>query len=1545
MDPWGASSNAVVTVIVAGLNDRPVSQPDAFTTGEKIPFTTNAPGVLANDYDPDIHDLIRVIPTTNTTPFGVTVVMNADGSFTYDPRTHFDWLYQGQVTNDAFRYVVMDHSLSIANNDVFTVTANSATNVLPVLANDAVLSAAGGAFTITGVSTPNQGGAVTISADGSALIYTPLSGFVGTESFTYTNADGLGGGDWAGVTVTVTGGTLYANFDSFIVAKGTTNTLNVLANDVIVPASTAAISLTSLGTPDSGGTVSLNGVGPNNLVNYTPSLVPPCPYTETFTYLATSGSLVATGLVQVTVIDRANTLPARNDFFTVLLNSGSTSLDVLANDGNLSATRTNLVITGFTTNSILGTVSLNTAQTRLVYKPSATVSDTNGYTDVIQYYFTDNNGGTGTATMTVHVIASGLVANDDYFVVQKNSVSNTLPVMINDVILPNYGQSLYISDIGIGTNAPNQGGSVAINGPGTGLIYTPGTNFTGEELFTYEITDGSPARAMGHVHVLVLDQSPLVSNPDTYRIQPNSVNNVLPVLSNDYPLPQLPGALTITGLQTNGVHGTVVLDNPTNGATLIYSPATGFIGRDQFTYELTDTLGNQGTNTVTVTVGSLYPRNDLFTVLSDSASNTLAVLANDLVYPDTNSVRPIYQLLAPDQGGSLATDVTGSVVLYTPAPGFVGTEHFTYLVKDDATTLFPATVTVQVAQRGSDRDTNTVTMTLIGTNDPPTIVDSMDSAITDKQRVYPFANITIGDLDEFDLQPLTVRIAMDNLDKGSLQNLGGFTQVAAGLFELYGLPSAINTALRDILYVPVPNHIPVPTTVGIHLVLSADDGYVSSPVTNLTTISVTAINDPPTISGTVPGQTVYNQSAILPFTSVTIADVDNDGQQPLRVTVALSNPTNGALSSLGAFVNSGGGVYTMGSSNGTATGAAISAALHGLLFTPTTGNRVSPGTNEITRFTILVDDFFAPTVVDSNTTVVAIAPLTAEVTAGDKTSGAEFGWAVAASRDLAVVGAPHDALTTNSGSVYLFARSLDGSNTWTQIMKLLAPDGRANDAFGTAVAISGDTLVVGSPNNTSSVTNSGAAYVYYRIPGSSNQWGFLTKLVGTNSPASDQFGASVSIDGDVIVVGEPLGNAGLASETGAAYVFERNQGGPNQWGVVRRLLSANPLLGDQFGSAVAVSETNVVVGAPGARVGGAAFVYQRNQPGTNVWGFVKTLVSTNAGAGDNFGSSVAISGDDIVVGLPLADYGTIIDSGAAYIFERNQSGANQWGALKRLVPINEVANFRFGSSVAINQNDIVIGVPMETTNGISLGAAYLYGRNQGGSNQWAQVDKFQPAQLSNNDYFGSSVSICSNTIVVGAYNGLVNSVRSGTAFMFRIKFDNGPRVLIPLTDQTVTLSSPLAYTIPPGAFADPDVNDTLQISVGNTPVPPAWLNFDPVADAFSGTPAVVGSYPIAVVATDSDGLSATNQFNINVIQVPVDFHTLSLGFQTYGTSQVVAITLNGVAGVTYTLQKTPSLTGNVVWTNIASATADVNGLILFYDISTANTMFYRAVPQ
>ena len=241
--------------------------------------------------------------------------------------------------------------------------------------------------------------------------------------------------------------------------------------------------------------------------------------------------------------------------------------------------------------------------------------------------------------------------------------------------------------------------------------------------------------------------------------------------------------------------------------------------------------------------------------------------------------------------------------------------------------------------------------------------------------------------------------------------------------------------------------------------------------------------------------------------------------------------------------------------------------------------------------------------------------------------------------------------------------------------------------------------------------------------------GFLqvAKPVAPDAAAGDQFGAASSISGDTMVVGAHRddGAGDLYPESGSAYVFERNQGGWDDWGQVQKLTAlVPPAAGDQFGASVSISGDTIVVGAylddaAGADAG-SAYVFERNQ-GTGNWGQVQKL--TGMAAGDLFGVSVSISGDTIVVGAHAADFmGT--DSGSAYVFERNQGGEDNWGLVATLTASDAATDDLFGYSVSISVDTVVVGAFAEDFMFTDSGSAYVFARNQGtGLGPGAEADR------------------------------------------------------------------------------------------------------------------------------------------------------------------------------------------------------------------------------
>jgi hypothetical protein len=369
---------------------------------------------------------------------------------------------------------------------------------------------------------------------------------------------------------------------------------------------------------------------------------------------------------------------------------------------------------------------------------------------------------------------------------------------------------------------------------------------------------------------------------------------------------------------------------------------------------------------------------------------------------------------------------------------------------------------------------------------------------------------------------------------------------------------------------------------------------------------------------------------------------------------------------------------------------------------------------------------------------------------------------------------------TNSGAAYVFVHN---GSSWVQQAYLKANNTGNGDSFGTSVAISGDTIVVGAPledsnatgvngngsNNTG--TNSGAAYVFVR---SGTNWTQQAYLKASNTETQDEFGETVAISGNTLLVGasgedsNATGVNGNQSDNslanaGAAYVFVRNG---TTWSQQAYLKSADPDQGGAVnGVAVAVSGDTALLGFSGEIGGGAAYVFVRN--GTT-WSQQAEIAGSNTQPIDIFGVSVGLDGDTAVVGAAFEDStatgvngsGTDPDlsfnSGAAYVFVR--SGTN-WSQQAYLKASNTGADDRFGGSVALRGDTVVIGATSEDSlatgvNGdgannssAGSGAAYVFTRS--GPN-WTFQYYLKASNTGINDGFGGSVAVSGDFVVVGA---------------------------------------------------------------------------------------------------------------------------------------------------------------------------------------------------
>src|SRR5262245_2799498 len=265
----------------------------------------------------------------------------------------------------------------------------------------------------------------------------------------------------------------------------------------------------------------------------------------------------------------------------------------------------------------------------------------------------------------------------------------------------------------------------------------------------------------------------------------------------------------------------------------------------------------------------------------------------------------------------------------------------------------------------------------------------------------------------------------------------------------------------------------------------------------------------------------------------------------------------------------------------------------------------------------------------------------AKLIASDAAANDRFGTSVALSGDTAVIGAYLDdhAGGIDAGSAYVFVRS---GSVWTQQAKLMASDAAANDWFGHSSALSGDTAMVGAvQDDHASGTNAGSAYVFVR---SGSEWTQQAKLIASDAAAFDFFGQSAALFGDTALVG-----ATGSSTPGSVYVFV---GGGSQWTQQTELIASDPDVNDQFGSRVALSEDTALVGAfhndhAGGADAGSAYLFARS--GT-MWTQQSKLTASDAAPGDNFGFSVALAADTAVVGAFADDHAGGNFAGSAYVF-------------------------------------------------------------------------------------------------------------------------------------------------------------------------------------------------------------------------------------------------------------------------------------------------------
>ncbi len=437
-----------------------------------------------------------------------------------------------------------------------------------------------------------------------------------------------------------------------------------------------------------------------------------------------------------------------------------------------------------------------------------------------------------------------------------------------------------------------------------------------------------------------------------------------------------------------------------------------------------------------------------------------------------------------------------------------------------------------------------------------------------------------------------------------------------------------------------------------------------------------------------------------------------------------------------------------------------------LVFAPVTGgNYACHGGRALRRTTLIL------ALLTGGLTPAALAFCfgreTAKLRASDAAANARLGISVAIDGDYAVAGAPGELGGPTPGAAYIFR----WRNGWTQVARLVPPDGDAGDLFGYAVDISRDFAVIGAFGTDQFGSSSGSVYVY-RNTGTS--WVFEARLVAPDGVANDFFGYSVAVSGNVVLVGA-YGVDDSGTDSGAAYAFRFNG---TSWAFERKIRALDGQPGDFFGFCVDLSGNTAVIGAHAdddlGPNSGAAYVFQYD--GAR-WVQAAKLRAADGGPGQEFGLAVSVSGELAVIGAP-SDDDAGLQSGSAYVFVR---GAGGWAPAAKLLAGDGAAGDAFGTAVAGAGAMIVIGAPGDDDKGSNSGSAYLFARE---GTVWRPAAKLVASDGNAYDEFGRSVALSAEGILIGARGADNLGSDAGAAYVFRGLGDCNQNDALDLCDVT-----------------------------------------------------------------------------------------------------------------------------------------------------------------
>ena len=376
----------------------------------------------------------------------------------------------------------------------------------------------------------------------------------------------------------------------------------------------------------------------------------------------------------------------------------------------------------------------------------------------------------------------------------------------------------------------------------------------------------------------------------------------------------------------------------------------------------------------------------------------------------------------------------------------------------------------------------------------------------------------------------------------------------------------------------------------------------------------------------------------------------------------------------------------------------------------------------------------------------------------DDTVSGQFGLSVSLSGNRALISDPQDFNVNLGNEPGSFVFDFDGSS-WSETVKLRSNDGAE---FGFSISLYGSRALVGARGGDDNGFDSGSAYLF-DYNSETNTWTQTAKLTAGDAAAFDNFGCSVGLAGGRALVGACQGDNDNALDSGSVYVFDYNSD-TSTWAETAKLTASDGAVGDNFGSSVSLSGNRALIGArldnDNGLFSGSAYMFNYNST-TNSWTEADKLIARDGAAFDNFGYSVSLSGNRALVGAD-GDDDNGSDSGSAYVFDFNGS---TWSETTKLTASDGAANHVFGVSVSLSGNRALVGAAGDDDNGSSSGSAYIFNYNST-TNSWTEADKLIASDGAAGDIFGVSVSLSGDRALVGAYGDDDNGSNSGSAYLF-----------------------------------------------------------------------------------------------------------------------------------------------------------------------------------